>query len=90
MTALLNSNSVGLLCEWFSNLGEVAVGVILIFDLAGVVDECKVTQFIIKNSLESLFSSVHHPCVPDHFVQVGVLFSDRIVPHTIPANILQV
>ena len=86
MTALLNSNSVGLLCEWFSNLSEVAVGVILIFDLAGVVDEGEGGVLAADDPLKALLRRGDHARVLDHLVDVGVLLPDGVVPHPVPAH----
>ena len=83
MTSLLNCHGIRLLSKRFSNLREVAIVIIFVLDLAGVVDESKCSLFIIKNPLEPLFCSVHHPGVLDDLVNVGVLLSDWIVPNSV-------
>ena len=80
MAALLDGDSVGLLGKWLSNLCEVTVVVKLIFYFTCVVNERKFPAQIGENSLESFLRGVDHPCVLNHLVQIGILFSYWIVP----------
>ena len=80
MAALLDSDGVGLLGKWFSNLCEVAVMIKLIFYFTRVVDKGKFPSQVGENSLESFLRGVDQASVLNDLVEVGILLSYWIVP----------
>ena len=88
VAALLHRHGVRLLREWLPDLGEVAVAVEVVLDLAGVVDEGEGGVLAADDPLEALLRRGDHARVLDHLVDVGVLLPDGVVPHPVPAHML--
>ena len=80
---LLNCDGVRLLREWFSDLGEVAVVVVLVTNLTGIVDEGEGSFFVVVHLPEAFNGRANHAAGFDGLEDVRVLFLDGIVPDAV-------